>query len=209
MLTLDKAQAASLPIEWDVRRGRTTVAENFLRGEVWLVMRSRANAYALSVTLSHTEGGGQRILSQVPADVEPGTYDFRLFWYKTNWRRVDESLPHTTSKMCCTEVPDALTVTDDGEANHRLPQRLRLRSATMTYGYDGLSAWETAVAYGLTTLPERQWVGNMEQLTEQFQLLRYELTGKKPDDKPDTKPSEPDPTPSTGGQTGWWPKWED
>lgn len=162
MLTLSTSQIKGLRLEWEVTRGRTCVLEDFEGGEVWVVMRNRRGGYVVPVDIEERERGGHVLKGVLPV-VAAGVYDFRCLWYKVNGRHVDDTVPHTTSKLMVSEVFDALLVSDTAPRVEQA-SRLRLRSSAVTYGYDGLSAWERAVVMGKTTLSEEQWVGDIVKM---------------------------------------------
>lgn len=146
-----------ITLQWTVFRGVSACAEDFGRAKVVCLLASQGNKVPVVVEAVQGEKG-QYLSAIVPSGLPEGVYDVTAVWIKNGGRSIARS--RVDGAFAVTFNADEAT--DKGSAT--TDTVLRLRSSAGTYGYDGLSAYETALLKGMTTKDENTWVA--EQIDE-------------------------------------------
>lgn len=173
-----------LMLEWTIKKSPSVDAENFSRAEVAVFAIGGDDVLALPI--DSKEGGV--LVAHLPEDCPVGVYDLKAVWVKNGFAAEDTSgrgprdgrgrpyggsvpprrgMELTNWKLdgrclMCAYVDGAFALTDVA-AEETLPAQnnptVKVTSYAASYGYDGLSAYETAVLRGVTTaLTEKEWV---------------------------------------------------
>lgn len=139
-----------MTLRWTIYKGLTKDAEDFRRARLCCLLLGEEDKWPVTATVVRGRCGNYLQLT-VPEGLPPGVYDVTAIWWKNNDRSVARS--QRQQVFCVTD--DASEATDQGEASEETV--LSFHSSAGTYGYDGLGAYELAVAKGLTTMTETEW----------------------------------------------------
>ena len=182
MLTV--LNSKQLMLEWTIKKSPSVDAENFSRAEVAVFAIGGDDVLALPID---SKDGGV-LVAHLPEGCPVGVYDLKAVWVKNGFAAEDTSgrgprdgrgrpyggpvpprrgMEVTNWKLdgrclMCAYVDGAFALTDVA-AEETLPAQnnptVKVTSYAASYGYDGLSAYETAVLRGVTTaLTEKEWV---------------------------------------------------
>jgi hypothetical protein len=182
MLTV--LNSKQLMLEWTIKKSPSVDAENFSRAEVAVFAIGGDDVLALPI--DSKEGGV--LMAHLPEGCPVGVYDLKAVWVKNGFAAGETSgrgprdgrgrpyggpvppkrgMEVTNWKLdgrclMCAYVDGAFALTDVA-AEETLPVQsnptVKVTSYAASYGYDGLSAYETAVLRGVTTaLTEKEWV---------------------------------------------------
>lgn len=157
-----------ITLRWTVFRGVSRCPEDFSRAKVVCLLCSHDNRFPAQVEV--VEGSqGQELSVTVPANLPDGVYDAEAVWTKNGGRCLSRSrLTHVFAVTHSAEE-----ATDKGGAS--TDTVLRVHSSAGTYGYDGLSAYETALLKGMTTKDETRWVAEqIDTATERITMAGEE-----------------------------------
>lgn len=158
-----------IALRWSVFKGINACKEDLSRSRVGLFViggthRNRVcvgtiNVSSTSGDVSLTEDGD--VIAEIPEGLGIGTYDVELVWIKNE-------KDFKSRCINCSRISDLFAITDD-ESEAQITRNtvsIKLKSQVGTYGYDGLSAYESAVLYGKTTLSEEEWIESLQGNTK-------------------------------------------
>lgn len=148
-------QKTNIKIYWKIFRGENKVSEDFNNSctslNVYLVGACDKYVYTPKVNTT-IEPGYQVLEIDIPANsIREGAYDIKAIWKK------NERTILTTSRCGVFGLTDSTE-----EAAVEDLKTIRIASYVESYGRDGMSAYETAVMYGLNEgiVSEKEWIEN-------------------------------------------------
>lgn len=158
-----------IQIEWTILRGTSAVREDFSRALLKLFLIGPNEKYLIDAT---AENG--MVKAEIPQGLSEGCYSIEAIWCK-NWNipEVSEQHPRPSyhpfpqdgrfNDRCIarSRVDYVFTVTgypEEQDAPGDGPVPVKLKSSTATYGYDGMSAYETAVLHEKFYGTESDWL---------------------------------------------------
>lgn len=165
-------------IKWTVRKGLSSVNEDFTRSDVMLFAISQTNKIPLPIT-SKEKGVIVATIPQVfPATqehpeyahrgIQEDTYDVELVWIK-NKRELNRTYQHNAFRVSDNPLIQTQTV--------------EIVSTAQSYGYDGLSAYEIAMfrrlSEGENAICENQWLENLLAEKANTTDLNAEIINRK------------------------------
>lgn len=155
-----------IDLEWSVKKGAGNEAEDFSRSIASLFLFSDANRWPVPC-----EADYQGVVSaQLPETLPEGVYSLELLWIKNDKSINETRCVQRTRKTCVFVIDASVRATGSTRAVSPLPDiapisnpsfgqpvTLKISTVAAPYGYDGLSAYESAVLRGTTTLDEYEW----------------------------------------------------
>ena len=156
-----------IDIEWSVKKGVGNEAEDFSRSTVSLFLFSDENRWTVPCTADYTG----TVRAELPETLPEGVYSLELIWVK-NDRSINETRCIQRTRKTCVFVIDAAAVLPASAQSRALPglpdippieapdpiPTVKMVTVAAPYGYDGLSAYESAVLRGKTNLSEEEWL---------------------------------------------------
>lgn len=163
-------KGSNIKILWMVFRGENKVSEDFANTNLKVFLVGAENVYAKEPVINTSvEPGYQLIEIDIAANsIREGAYDLKAIWQKNNGRDI------ISTRRC-----GIFGITDSKEeAGVVALETIRIASYVESYGRDGMSAYETAVMYGLNEgiLTEREWVENTISKVDIVQTPGYDET---------------------------------
>ena len=160
-----------IDIEWSVKKGIGNEAEDFSRSTVSLFLFSDENRWTVPCTADYTGV----VRAELPETLPEGVYSLELLWVK-NGRSINETRCIQRTRKTCVFVIDAAAVLPASAQSRAIPglpdippieapdpiPTVKMVTVAAPYGYDGLSAYESAVLRGKTSLSEEEWVKTLE-----------------------------------------------
>lgn len=162
--------------EWRIRKTPGMDLEHFERANLGVFLIGGGEIRTL--TLSSIAGGVLEGI--IPSGLPAGVYDLKAMWTKNEAaqrplprplppQRLDDCHNWELDNRCLmvAYVDGAFAVTDvQSEETEPLNPVLKINSFVATYGYDGMSAYESAVLRGLWSGTESEYLGLPETIRE-------------------------------------------
>lgn len=150
-----------ISLEWSVKKGVGNEAEDFSRATVSLFLFSEENRWTVPCTADYAGV----IRAELPETLPEGVYSLDLLWVKNDKSINETRCLQRTRKTHVFAIDASASPSQTRALGPNLPvipkpgQPVTLKMSTVAapYGYDGLSAYESAVLRGATHLDEYEW----------------------------------------------------
>ena len=149
-------------LEWSVKKGVGNEAEDFSRATVSLFLFSDENRWAVPCTADYTGV----VRAEIPETLPEGVYSLDLLWIKNEDSIQGTRCLQRTRKTHVFAIDASASPSQTRAIGPNLPvipipgQPVTVKMSTVAapYGYDGLSAYEAAILYGMQiNISEKEW----------------------------------------------------
>lgn len=152
-------------LEWSVKKGIGNEAEDFSRATVSLFLFNDENRWAVPCTADYTG----LVKAELPETLEEGVYSLELVWIKNDKSINETRCVQRTRKTCVFIIDSTVSLAADARDVSPMPDippitvpgqpvTVKMTTVAAPYGYDGLSAYETAVMRGIQiNISEKEW----------------------------------------------------
>ena len=171
-----------IDINWSIRRNASEILEDFSKADlkVFLTGNDFDGNYDGKYYFANIIDDQGRVRLVIEAgSLTPGTYCIEGIWIKNSHELLNSGWTRSISRarkdriFKVSDVEEECTDynEDEGhvvEASHEI----NIATGTTSYGYDGMSAYETAVFNGSTAKTEKEWIDTYEKAEDR---VNYEM----------------------------------
>ena len=172
----------SIDLNWSIRRNASEVLEDFSRADLKVFLTGNdfdGNYDGKYYFANHIDEQGRVVLDIDPGSLTPGTYCIEGIWIKNSHELLNSGWTRSISrarKDRIFKVSDVESECTDynEEAGHVVAEshEINIATGTTSYGYDGMSAYETAIFNGSTAKTEKEWIDTYEKAEDR---VNYEM----------------------------------
>ena len=203
---------------WRINRNASDIPEDFTKADlkVFFIGNDYAGNYdgkyyftPININCDpDSEQAGDYVHIDIPAEtLPPGTYCVEAVWIKNRHELLNAGSTRTLTRARKDRVfkvadyePEASDYSESDSTMESEPHKVIITSGTTSYGYDGMSAYETAVFEESTVMSEKEWIDKYEKAENRVnyqmkedtpgtwanaELLRKKAEGQLGDTDPD------------------------
>jgi hypothetical protein len=171
-------------INWTINRNASEVQEDFSRADlrVFLTGNDFDGNYDGKYYFGNRVDANGRVVIEVPANtLTPGTYCIEGVWIKNDHELINSGWTRSISRArkdrifkVAEESEDFSSSSSEGDPS---VHEINIKTGVTSYGYDGMSAYETAVFEGSTVQSEKEWIEKYEEAEDR---INYEMEEDTP-----------------------------
>lgn len=171
-----------IDINWSIRRNASEVLEDFSKADlkVFLTGNDFDGNYDGKYYFANIIDDQGRVRLVIEAgSLTPGTYCIEGIWIKNSHELLNSGWTRSISRarkdriFKISDVEEECTDYDKSEGHVvEVSHEINIATGTTSYGYDGMSAYETAVFNGSTAKTEKEWIDTYEKAEDR---VNYEM----------------------------------
>ena len=165
-----------IQILWSIFKGQTDVLENFSRSRMGVFLIGKDNRWRLNYVI----GEDGVITVNIDEGLDAGVYSLKAVWEKNHEVKAPQYSGTRSVNMALVSNVFAITEYAKEDAYPDVSTaKLKVKSSVLTYGYDGMDAYELAVLRGKTELDEAEWIDLVACFMDEMRELVEEVKGKQ------------------------------
>ena len=173
-----------IDINWSIRRNASEVLEDFSKADlkVFLTGNDFDGNYDGKYYFANIIDDQGRVRLVIEAgSLTPGTYCIEGIWIKNSHELLNSGWTRSISRarkdriFKVSDVEEECTDYDEDEGHVvEASHEINIATGTTSYGYDGMSAYETAVFNGSTAKTEKEWIDTYEKAEDRVNYEKDE-----------------------------------